>query len=260
MPLELDGIGTGVLPDRLVVGWMTITDDAETAIGRTQGKQTVQSSGGRANVTPSVPTSSPLLPSSFLLWRSAPGAGVGRGVDTVDEPRLRPDGGGNAEGQVLSELEGLEVIEHDGLVDSALECRQGAPQKQQRVPTEKLADSGDSRRSAPESPGQLAVGGPGLESCGHRSQQFRPFPVVGEGKRAAGERLAAAEAEEAGNSNTPSGAVRRVLPEAKAVGPGVVSAVLPGAEAGAKILHAINGCTWPVHATCEGKPRAWWRG
>ena len=67
MPLELDGVGTAMPPDGLVVSRMTIADDLQAATGRTKGKQTVQDSGGRAAVATSLWTSSSAFPSSFLL-------------------------------------------------------------------------------------------------------------------------------------------------------------------------------------------------
>ena len=44
---------------------------------------------------------------------------MGCRVEAVDEPALGPDGGADAEGEVLGELEGLEVVEDDGLVELA---------------------------------------------------------------------------------------------------------------------------------------------
>ena len=67
MPFELDGVGTAMLPDRLVVSRMTVSDDLQTAAGRAKGEQTVQDSGGRAAVATSFRPSSSPFPSSFLL-------------------------------------------------------------------------------------------------------------------------------------------------------------------------------------------------
>ena len=259
MPLELDGVGAEMVPDGPVVGRMTIADDLQTATGRTKGKQSVEYSGGRADVATSFPMPSSPFPSPFLVRRSAPGAGVGCGIDPVDEPRPRPDRRGDTEGQILGELEGLEVIEHDGLVHSALERGQGSPQQQHGVSTEKGADPSDGGGSAAECAGQLAVGGAGLQSRGHRTQQLGPFAVVDQGEGTAGEGAAAAAAAEAGNVDAAGGAVGAVFPEAEAVGSGVVKAVLSGAETGSKILQSIDGCTRPVHAVWEIKPRAWCR-
>ena len=175
---------------------------------------------------------------------------------SVDEPRPRPDGSGNTEGQILGELEGLEVIEDDGLVHLALECGQGPPEQQEGVSAEEGADAGDGRRSAAEGPGQLAVCGAGLEPRGYGSQQLGPFSVVGEGKRPSGEAAAAGETQETRVLAATGGSVRAVLPVAELVGSGVVAAVLSGAEAGSKILHSIDGCARPLHAETGIKPRA----
>ena len=67
MALEFDGVGTAMPPDGLVVGRMTIADDLQTATGRTEGKETVQYSGGRAAIATSPGPSSSTFPSSFLL-------------------------------------------------------------------------------------------------------------------------------------------------------------------------------------------------
>jgi hypothetical protein len=256
MPLELDGVGAAMVLDGLIVSRMTIADDLQAATGRTKGKQSVEYSAGRTDVATSLPTSSSLFSSSFLPWRSAPRTGVRCGIDPVDEPRPRSDRRSDTEGQILGELEGLEVIEHDGLAHSALECGQGAPEQQQGVSTEKGADPSDGGRSAAECAGQLAMGGAGLKSCGYGSQQLGAFAVVDEGEGTAGEGASAAAAAEAGNFDAASGAVGAVLPEAKAIGLGMVTAVLSGAETRTKILQSIDGCARPVHAVWGGKPRA----
>jgi hypothetical protein len=41
-----------------------------------------------------------------------------------------------------------------------------------------------------------------------------------------------------------------VLPAAKALGLGMVTAVSSGAETRTEILQSINGCARPVHAAC----------
>jgi len=195
MPLELDGVGAAMLPDGLVVSRMTIADDMQTATGRTEGKQTVENSGGRAAIAATLRTSSSPFPSSFLVRRSAPGAGVRCGINPVHEPRLRSDRRSDTERQILGELEGLEVIEHDGLAHPALECGQGAPEQKQGVSPEQGADPSDGGWSAAECAGQLSMGGAGLESRGYGSQQLGPFAVVDERESTAGERTPAAEAE-----------------------------------------------------------------
>ena len=153
MPLELDRVGTAMPPDGLVVGRMAIADELQRATGGAKGKQMVQYSAGRAAVATSLRTSSSPFPSSFLLRRSAPGAGMRRGINPVHEPRLRSDGCSDTEGQILGELEGLEVIEHDGLVHLALERGQSAPEQQEGVTTEQGADPGHGGGSAAECAG-----------------------------------------------------------------------------------------------------------
>jgi len=250
MPLELDRVGTAMPPDGLVVSRMAIADELQRATGGAKGKQMVQNSAGRAAVATSLLASSSPFPSSFLLRRSAPGAGMRCGINPVHEPRMSSYGSSDTEGQILGELEGLEVIEHDGLVHLALECGQGAPEQQQGVTTEQCADPGDGGGRAAERAGQLAMGGAGLESRRYGSQEFGPLAVVDYGEGTAGERTPAAEAAEAGNFDTACGAVGAVFPAAEAVGLGMVTAVLPGAETRTKILQSINGCARPVHAAC----------
>ena len=250
MPLELDRVGTAMPPDGLVVGRMAIADELQRATGGAKGKQMVQDSAGRTAVATSLRTSSSPFPSSFLPRRSAPGAGVWCGIDPVYEPRMSSDGRSNTEGQILGQLEGLEVIEDDRLVHLALECGQGAPEQQQGVTTEQGADPGDGGGRASERAGQLAMSGAGLESRGHGSQELGPLAVVGEGEGTAGERTAAAHAAVARNFVTARGAVGAVLPAAKALGLGMVTAVSSGAETRTEILQSINGCARPVHAAC----------
>jgi len=245
-----------MLLDGPVEGRVAVTDDVETATGRTEGQQVVQDAGGGADVATSLSTSTSLLPSPFLKRRPAPGTGVRCGVEPVDEPGAGSDGRGDAEGQILGQLEDLEVIEHDRLAQSTVERGQGTPEQQYGVSTEEGADPGHGRRSTTERAGQLSVGGAGLKPGGHGSQQLGPFAVVDEGEGTAREGAAAAAAAETGNVDTAGGRVGAVFSEAETAGPGVVRAVVSGAEPGAEILQSINGCARPVHAVWSFKNSA----
>ena len=91
---------------------------------------------------------------------------MGRGVEPVDEPGLAAHGCGDAEGEILGELEGLEVVEDDRFLDAPLEMPEGAGLEEQSVPPEPGAQAGDGRGRAAERAGDLAVGGAGLQAGG----------------------------------------------------------------------------------------------
>ena len=86
---------------------------------------------------------------------------MGSRIERVDEPRLRADRGGDSEGQVLGELEGLEMVEDDGLLEPAPKLTRGAGEQQQGVAAQPGAHPRDGRGCAAERPGDLAVAGPG---------------------------------------------------------------------------------------------------
>src|SRR6185503_21181738 len=52
-----------------------------------------------------------------LRFGDVTGSPVRRRVEVIHVPGLRPDGRRHAERKVLRELEGLEVVEHEGLAD-----------------------------------------------------------------------------------------------------------------------------------------------
>jgi hypothetical protein len=95
----------------------------------------------------------PEEPTTLLLIAAAAGSGpssgsgVGGGIGSVDEPGCDPDRRGNAEGEVLGELEGLEVVEDDALSESSAEPCQGSRHQPQGVAPDACAEAGgtDSR-------------------------------------------------------------------------------------------------------------------
>ena len=74
-----------------------------------------------------------------------------------------PDGGGDAEGEVLGELEGLEVVDDDGLVELEVKLGEGSGEKKQAVTAEASAQPGDGGGGASEGASDLAVGGAGAQ-------------------------------------------------------------------------------------------------
>ena len=244
-------------PDGGVVGRVAVADEMQLAVGGRQLEQLVEDAGRRAHVASVGRSPRPgggALPPSR---RAAPDAGVGRGVENVDQPGVRSDGGADSEGQVLGELEGLEVIEDDGLVEASLELGVGASEQQQGVATEPGADPGDGGSGAAEGPGDLAVGGPGVEHGGDGEQQLGSLEVV-EGREGVGvEGALAGQAGEAAAGPPALAAVDAV--EAVAVsgaGTSVLGAWPPGAEGGSELLQSLNGGAWPSHGGGRSKPGA----
>ena len=119
-----------------------------------------------------------------------------RRIDPEDEPRSLSDGGGQSEGLLLTDDEGLQMIEDDRLVDGR-EVLESQGLEQQGVAAEASGEPGHGRGRTAEGAGDLAVGRAGVERGGDGGEQLRSLEVVGRGERGLGESRAAAQAAEA---------------------------------------------------------------
>lgn len=104
------------------------------------------------------------------------------GVEAVDEPGERADRCGDAEGKVLGELEGLEVVENDGLGEASPQESEGPGVKKESVPPETRREAGECGRGAGEGTSGLAQGRAGLESRSEGEQELGALEVVRTGE------------------------------------------------------------------------------
>lgn len=86
-----------------------------------------------------------------------------RRVEQIPEPRTGADGCGDTERTVLGELEDLEVVENDRLGQGRTQRRESHRLKQKRMAAETRTEAGDRGRRAAQGPGNLTMGGPGLQ-------------------------------------------------------------------------------------------------
>jgi len=107
------------------------------------------------------------------------------GVDGVDEPGGGSDRGGDADGEVLGELERLEVVEDDALVEASFEVAEGAGEEEEAVTAETGGQTRDGGGGASHGACDLAMGGAGLQAGGDGSEQLGALEVVGGGERLA---------------------------------------------------------------------------
>jgi hypothetical protein len=172
-----------------------------------------------------------------------------RRVDSVDEPGLGTHDRGDPEGQVLGQLEGLEVVEDDRFVEPLFEGLQGAAVEKHGVAAEPGAEPCDGGRSAADGTGNLTVGRAGQECGGDGSQQLGSLEVVGEREGLAREGLAATLAEVSLDREPAGGGVGAGEAPSKPGGIGVTRATVAGAEGGSEILQSIDGSARPAHAS-----------
>jgi len=105
---------------------MAVADEMEVFPLRDEWEEILQGSArGGAVATAELPSRTG--GEAMFLSRSEPTRARMRGrVEAVDEPGSRPHHGGHPEGTVLGELEGLEVIEDDGLRETPPQVRRRA--------------------------------------------------------------------------------------------------------------------------------------
>jgi len=148
---------------RLVV----VADDLERPAGRLEGEEQGDDAGAGGDVAAPAGAGGGRSQAGPLGRRARSGAGVGRRVESGDKPGLAAHGGGDTAGEVLGELEGLEVVEDDRLAEPTREVPQGARQQEEGVMSGAGAQAGDGGGGATEGAGDLAVGGaigPGAEA------------------------------------------------------------------------------------------------
>jgi len=162
MALEVDPVGLRVSAHGPVVGLVAVSDQVQAVSGRDEGDESIEAAGRRAEIAAVACSSGSGPASSFLVGGAGPGAGMGGGVECVDEPGVLSDGGSDAEGEVLGEFEGLEVVEHDGLTEAGVEGVEGLSEQEQAMSAETGAEAGDGGGGAAEGAGELSVGGSGL--------------------------------------------------------------------------------------------------
>jgi len=101
------------------VGVVAVGDEAKWVIVREEMEQGVEDAGDGAGVPATGGLGRSLAALGLLSRGARSGAGVGSGVESVDEPGACSDDGGEADGVVLGADEGLEVIEDERLVAGA---------------------------------------------------------------------------------------------------------------------------------------------
>jgi hypothetical protein len=124
MALEGDLVDFAVGPHGAVVRLVAVTDQVEAV--SSQGQEGIEGAAGRAEIAAAVRAARAAAAPSLLVRCALTGPVMGRGIEAVDEPGMGADGGGDAEREVLCELEGLEVIEHDGLAETVSKRVEGA--------------------------------------------------------------------------------------------------------------------------------------
>jgi hypothetical protein len=87
-------------------------------------------------------------------------------LDTVEEPRLLPDGRRDPESIVLGVHERLEVVKDDGLPD-LVDLLESECLQEQAVSTESCGKTSHGRSRTTQTSRQLAVGAAGHEPCGY---------------------------------------------------------------------------------------------
>ena len=172
-----------------------------------------------------------------------------RRVEGVEEPRVRSDGRGDAEGEVLGELEGLEVVEDERLGKRASQMAEGAGEEKQRMAPEARGEARDGGRGTAERACELAMSGAGDEAGGDGDEKLGALEEVPGGEGLAREGAAAVQAQVARDAAAQAGPVEAV--EAEAVQARAREAVsgtgLVRAEGRPEGLQPMDGCGWPVH-------------
>ena len=248
MALETDPLCFWVPRDGSGVGRVTVADQVEGASGTAQRQERFEDTGGGARVAATMPPRGTPPEPLLLALRAAAGASMRRGVETVDEPGVGANGRGDAEGEVLGELEGLEVVEDDRFCKAAVKGGKSPCEEEEGVATEARAQTGDGGGGAAEGAGELAVCGAGLEAGGNGYQQLGALEEVGEGEGLAGEGAATGQAEEAGDAVEAGVGVEAVATEAERSGAVTVGGTeAMGAEGGLEGLEAFNGGARPLH-------------
>jgi hypothetical protein len=164
---------------------MAITAQMQNVPGWHQWEQSVQHAGDRPAVAATGRTRRPSAAPAFLGFSAPAGAGVRHGLQPIDKPGVCTYRQSDAEGQVLGELEGLEVVDDHRLAEFPLEGAQGAIKKKHGMPPEPGRQAGHGGGGAAESTCQLPVGGSRLQTGSDGLQKFRALQIVGEGKRPA---------------------------------------------------------------------------
>src|SRR5258706_1088373 len=170
------------------------------------------------------------------------------GVHVVEEPRLGPDCGPDAECAVLPSDEDLDVVVDDGL-GQRRKLGPAACVKEDGVPAEAFGHPGHGRLGSRSGTCDLPVRGAGGESRGDGDEKYGALEVVGRGERLPGARASAVTASEARDaSDVARSPVRAKALEAsswRSMG----DAFGPGAkrwkEAGG--THRFRGQSWPAH-------------
>lgn len=140
--IQADPILVRVTDDGRVVGRMTIADKTQSLPRARQTQQTAEDSRRRALVSAASGTTRTGGNSPLLGLRAPSRPSMRRGIEGVDEPGILADCGPHSERQVLRELEGLEVIDHDRLPEIALEIGQRQVVQKQRMASQARAEPG----------------------------------------------------------------------------------------------------------------------
>lgn len=228
---------------------LAVADELEAAAWNSLCVQEIEDAGKRAEILSFGGPPRPLL-KTLLLCQGTPSAPRMRcGIETVDEPGSLSDRCCDAEGKVLGELEGLEMVDDDRLPNVTAQLGQATREEEEAVTAEPSAQSRDGRGSTAKRACDLSMGGAGLEACGHGEKQLGALEVVGGGEGLAGEGVATSQAEKARDTSAARGAVAPLLAEAIPRPPqGVLGAVRSWAEEGMESLQALDGSIRPVHA------------
>jgi hypothetical protein len=175
---------------------------------------------------------------------------MGCGIEVIDESRVRPDGGADAQRSILASDEDFKVIVHEGSANAG-SCRQATCVEEDRMPTEPLGLAGHCGLRAVNGSGDLSVAGTGGEPRGDRNLKHRPFEVVGRGEGLSRACVLTVEAFESWDTSwVVLGAVRPIAMKASTAG-SMSEAFRPRAEQRheARRTHGLNGPLWPAHAT-----------
>ena len=182
---------------------------------------------------------------------------MGRGIQAVDEPGPGSDGCGDAEGEILGEFEGLEVIEDERLVGGVGDAVEGPLDEQHAVASDAGGLAGYGGGSAVEVARELAMGRAGLEPFGDGDQQLGPFAEVGRREGSLTEAPPAGRAAVALDLVSVVETMEAVLAVAEAWGGAeVLGAVRSGTEWGLEFLQSLNRCREPIHTAMGNKLRA----
>jgi hypothetical protein len=161
---------------------MPVAEQLEVLAVGNEGEKRGEDPLGRSAVAAAGGALGPASHTLLLDEGAATRSGVGHRVEPVEEPGEGAHGGGDAEGEVLGELEGLEVVENDGLGQASPQESEGAGVKKESMPPEAGGQAGEGGRSAGEGACGLTEGGAGLKSRREGQEEFGALEVVGGGE------------------------------------------------------------------------------